>query len=380
MLPPGLYEARFEPKSEETANAELVSGDWVMRCEERTLDDIRALGGHEIKDERLFATVDQISKANLALYRSFMQPFVRMWATPATAEWMRKLHPLRLQYEVLNDSNPFASVLANSAEKCRRERKTVEPQNPFLKTQEAASQFITSTLKSWGKLRDNMVETMFLSIYGSPVLQAATGIDPASNRPLRKAPKTSLHQKLIQSRIAELKAHIEDGGLLECSIRGLLYAGSVRGRIDERGVNTLKNMRVSQDRPKLTLSQFKSMAREQYYMLLLDPETTLQAIPKMLPDDMKSRRDAFDSITRILAASEELTGETAECLERVQRLFGLDDKKQVSKASFEPTNKVPDAREVRPPLQTPARVSAHGRTAKDEHSLHRARETSARKI
>ena len=47
VLPPGLYEAIFERKGADTANPDLTSGDWVMRCEERTLDDIRALGGND---------------------------------------------------------------------------------------------------------------------------------------------------------------------------------------------------------------------------------------------------------------------------------------------------------------------------------------------
>ena len=45
-FPPGLYEATFEAKGEETASADLVVGQWVMRCEARTLDDIRAMGGN----------------------------------------------------------------------------------------------------------------------------------------------------------------------------------------------------------------------------------------------------------------------------------------------------------------------------------------------
>src|ERR1043166_8315230 len=36
VLPPGLYEATFEAKSDATASADLVGGDWVMRCEART--------------------------------------------------------------------------------------------------------------------------------------------------------------------------------------------------------------------------------------------------------------------------------------------------------------------------------------------------------
>ena len=49
VLPPGLYEAIFEPKTGTEANPDLVSGEWVMRCEARTLDDIRALGGTSLR-------------------------------------------------------------------------------------------------------------------------------------------------------------------------------------------------------------------------------------------------------------------------------------------------------------------------------------------
>ena len=56
-----------------------------MRCEERTLTDIRALGGHEPENERMFAAVAQVSRANLALYRTFAQPLVRAMVNPAMA-------------------------------------------------------------------------------------------------------------------------------------------------------------------------------------------------------------------------------------------------------------------------------------------------------
>ena len=76
-MPPGLYEAVFESKTEDTANPDLVTGNWVMRCEARTLDDIRALGGNDAADERRFATAARVSEINLALYRTFAQPVVR---------------------------------------------------------------------------------------------------------------------------------------------------------------------------------------------------------------------------------------------------------------------------------------------------------------
>jgi hypothetical protein len=41
----------FEDKTAETANPDLALGNWVMRCEARTLDDIRALGGNDMADD-----------------------------------------------------------------------------------------------------------------------------------------------------------------------------------------------------------------------------------------------------------------------------------------------------------------------------------------
>ena len=74
VLPPGLYEAVFEAKKGDVTNPDLASGDWVMRCEARTLDDIRAFGGNDPQDERRFATAARLSEINLALYRTFVQP------------------------------------------------------------------------------------------------------------------------------------------------------------------------------------------------------------------------------------------------------------------------------------------------------------------
>src|SRR5262249_29243867 len=102
-LPPGLYEATFEPVSEHTANRELGGAASIMRCEARTLDDIRVMGENDPEDERRFATAARLSEVNLALYRTFMQPAVRAFANPALAAWMRQLHPLRLQYELFSD-------------------------------------------------------------------------------------------------------------------------------------------------------------------------------------------------------------------------------------------------------------------------------------
>ena len=111
----------------------------------------------------------------------------------------------------------------------------------------------------------------------------------------------------------------------ECAIRGLIYVGLARGRVDERGVNALRQIRLSDGMPRLSLAEFKAMARDQFFMLLLDTEATLEAIPALLPADAAQRQKAFDSIKKVLEASGELTGEAVERLNRVKELFGLGE-------------------------------------------------------
>src|SRR5260221_3742368 len=232
-LPPGLYEAIFENKTAETANPDLASGNWVMRCEARTFDDIYALGGNDLADERCFATAARVSEINLSLYRTFVQPMVRAFLSAPVADWIRQLHPLRLQYELFSDQNPAMASVAALAGQVRENRKSVASDNPFVAMQENFSNQIVTALDAWREASETLSERMFFEIYDSPTLQAAVGIDPAATNRLRKATKNPLHRELLQKRIAELKSRIPAGGLRAAIIRGLLYAGMNRAAIDE---------------------------------------------------------------------------------------------------------------------------------------------------
>ena len=176
-LPPGLYEAVFENKDKDTAHPELAGGNWVMRCEARTLDDIRALGGNDVADERRFATAARVSEINLSFYRTFMQPFVRAIVNAPVADWIRNIHPLRLQYELFSDQNPAMASIAGLAETIRKDRKSLAKDNPFLALQENFSNQIVNALDVWRETTERISEQLFLSVYGSPSLQAAVGID-----------------------------------------------------------------------------------------------------------------------------------------------------------------------------------------------------------
>ena len=324
MLPPGLYEATFERRSGDTTSPDLVSGEWVMRCEQRTLDDIRAMGGNSPEDERRFATAARVSEINLSLYRAFVQPMVKAMVTPQVADWLKRWHPVRMSYEAFTDANPFMPVLASAAEKVREQRKPASADNPLIVAQEKASEQIVKALDAWRESQEQLSEKMFLAIYGSPVLQAAVGVNPEAARP-RRPGKSLMHRELLTKRIAELKSLINKGGLQECTIRGLIYIGLARGFVDERGVAALRQIRLTEEGSRLTLAQFKKMAREQFFLLQLEPEATLAAIPKLLPTDIAERRKGLAAIRNVLSAAGEISGEAAERLKKVTALFEVDD-------------------------------------------------------
>jgi hypothetical protein len=52
--------------------------------------------------------------------------------------------------------------------------------------QAAMAEAIEGSLRLWGEARDAMVETMFFSVYGSPLVQALAGV--AGSAPVRDRP------------------------------------------------------------------------------------------------------------------------------------------------------------------------------------------------
>jgi len=321
-LPCGLYEAVFENKTTDTANPDLASGNWVMRCEARTLDDIRALGGNDMADERRFETAARVSEINLSLYRTFVQPMVRTMVSAPVAEWMRNVHPLRLQYELFSDQNSMMAPVAVLAKHVREDRKGVSQDNPFVAMQENFSAQVVRALDVWRQATETWSERMFLAVYGSPTLQAAVGVDPTGTQHLRKAAKNPLHRELLQKRIDELKSRIAIGGIRAAVIRGLIYAGVSRAAIDERGFELARKIR--QAHGDMPIADFKALVREQFNILLVDQEAALAAIPSMLPPDTESREKAYVIISQIMSARGELSAEDKKRMGEVAKLFGVE--------------------------------------------------------
>jgi hypothetical protein len=261
---------------------------------------------------------------------------------------MKKLHPLRLQYELFSDANPFMASIGQLSRWVQDHRSPAADDNPFTSLQEAASGQIETLLDAWRDARDAWSEQFFFSVYGSPAVQAMVGVDAAPARPMRKAPKSWLHNELLQARIADLRTRIPVGELREAVVRSVLYIGMSRNAVDERGFEMVRRIRRSQSgMPQLPLADFKALVREQYLMLLIDPEASVAAIPSMLPADLEIRLGTLDLVKRILSAPGELVGEAAERLKRIDRLFRVDgDLVAVASPAIIPAAKTKESRKV----------------------------------
>jgi pimeloyl-ACP methyl ester carboxylesterase len=320
VLPPGLYEAVMTRRTADVVHPELVSGDWIVRFERRSLNDIRAIVRPDPENERRFATVRRVSEINLGLYRTLLQPFVQAFASEQTAEWLHTLNASELPFELFSDRNPLMRQVAQLAEQVRQQRRPASTDNPLFQLQSMVSEGIITALDGWRDLRDRSLEQIFLAIYSTPLLQALVGLGASDETPRRKPGVEPERMAFIQERIAEIKARIAEGGLREAAIRSLVYIGMAGPGADERAFNQLRQIRAAHG--GLTLEEFKRILREQFFALMLDPEGALAAIPKMLPADADARRKTLAAMRAVVSAAGEVSGERAERLARIEAILG----------------------------------------------------------
>ena len=277
VLPPGLYEAVMTRKAADAVHPELVSGDWIVRFERRTLNDIRAIVQPDPENERRFAAVRRVSEINLGLYRTLLQPFVRAFASEQIAEWLHRLHPSRTTVRAVSDRNPLMQHVAQLAEQVRQQRRPPRPTIPC------------SRCKPWSRKGSSRRSTAgaICAIAASSrcswrstarrCYRPLVGLSASDERPRRLPGIEPERIAFIQERIAELKARIAEGGMREAAIRSMVYIGMAGPGVDERAFNQLRQMRAKHG--GLTLEEFKRDA----------PRTVLR------PDARPGRRAGRDS-------------------------------------------------------------------------------------
>lgn len=321
LLPAGIYEAVIRDKTPETHNADLAFGDYIMTFERRHLSDIEKIVEPNIEDDRRFATVSRISQVNQGLYKSFLQPLVKMMVTPQSTELMQKTNKLRLPYETMSDKNPLIASLAPVAVQVKNHRQAVSADNPFLQFEKQVSKSIESTLDIWGQWRDSLVEQTFMTVYGSSLVQNLAGLGAKEGAPRSHPGVSPEHIDFVNNRRDELQKLVSCGGLREASIRVLMYISQAQGGVDERSFNLIRRLRSTEEQ-RLTLGAFKRIVREQAMVMVVDPHGAIEALPTLLeshsPDAL---RHAIDFTQQVAMASGTLNEVGHDRLKQVIALF-----------------------------------------------------------
>jgi len=322
VLPPGLYEAKIEDVAPDAPHRDLLEGRYLVRFERRTIDDILALDDGRA-DEQPFEVVRRVAEINQHLYDTFASPVVRALSNETTAEAVRASHPSRLERSLASDTNPWMQWVAAMAPAVREARQPVSPDNPFLAMQQAVSDQIVRSLDQYRDARDAWQERTFEALYANPWLPAMLGM---TDRPKRvESPAISaLRKEVAELRQREALRHIGSGTSLDAFLRILSYVTQGRSAIEERPFNLLRKLaRENPPEKRITLAQFKDAVRRQSYVVSLDPDAALKALPDIVPD-MKERRRIMVLAHRVLTVGGPLDDEWLARYREVAEVLGTD--------------------------------------------------------
>jgi hypothetical protein len=324
LLPPGLYELIIEPKQADTVEGDLIVGNYVTRFERRTLDDIRAFGVNDPEDDLRFATVARVSDINLGLYDLFLRPWVRAMTNEASAEVMRRTSSHRSKYYLLSDLNPAMQGIKAMAESVRANRRPVPDDNPYLKAQNQLSEQIVRTLDAWRDMRDAASEAFFMNTYGSPVLQALVGLHRPGAEAHPRRVRDEAHEALVRKRLEDIKSRVAEGGSLEALVRIMIHVRESGRSVDERGFQMLRRIgREHREGEQVSLDQFREILKEQVFLMELDRERALAALPKLVPTE-QSRRTVVEAAQQLLDVHGTPHPDEVARFHQIKLLLGLE--------------------------------------------------------
>ena len=323
VLPPGLYEMVIEEKTPGDVGADLLPGQYLVRFEGRTVEDILKLGdGRE--HEQAFETVARISEINEGLYDTFLSPWVKMCTNEASAEALRMMHPLRLQRFLLSDLNPAMWPVKAMADMVRKERRPAAADNALVKAEHAVSEQIEQALDRYREARDRMQELTFKAVYAAPLVEALAGLRAPHADARKPRARNEALEQMLEAKIAAIRAREAQGGFVEAVVRILLAGAKAQRMLDARGFRLAQQLASEHPRVKgLSPERMKAIAKEEAFMIRFDEERALASLPELLPSEA-DRREALEIVRQVGGARGEIGAEGEALLARVERILGLE--------------------------------------------------------
>jgi hypothetical protein len=193
----------------------------------------------------------------------------------------------------------------------------------LLALQSQISDQIIAALDTYRVARDHMAEQMFFGFYGSPFVQAFLGLNEASE--VRPVPDTSPEK--LAARKAEADAYagkLLTGGFDEALTRAVLFVTAAERMVDQRCALALNVAR--QKLMHRSLTQFKLLVRNQFFVLQLEHEHAVEVLATMVPE-ADERKQLLESVNVIVGAGDlPLAAERAR-LTRLSQVLAVRTKK-----------------------------------------------------
>jgi pimeloyl-ACP methyl ester carboxylesterase len=311
-LAPGLYEMTIEEQI-----GEGVHAHFRVAFQERKVSDILAIDKDDRSEERGFGAVARLSELGAELYDLTARPFVQAAISQPVALAMRKAHPARVARRAFGPDNPLMRGVAGMAAKVVEARKPAATTNPYLALEKWWTDGVIQAFDAWRDWRDTMFEATFLSIYGSPLMEALAEAH-AFKRTL-KDPKELRFLPEVQA----ILLGVRRGGFAEAVIRMLILLAEARGSVRRDRLERSAKV-LSKDEPFAALGPERRalLIREQSIIVEFDADGAIATLPDMLPD-AQQREQAIAVVEFIAGAVEEMEPHTIQTLQRMRAALGL---------------------------------------------------------
>lgn len=170
-LAPGLYEMVIDTPA---GDPDCETGDFTVRFVPREVHDLRIASG-----DAALKQVAQVSRINEAAYSAFVSPWLRAATSPASAEALRALHPMRWTRTLFSERvNPWMALVRSTAETLRETRDPLPEDHLAIVTERALSARTGEVLGAWRKGRDAWIGHVFGAMFGPfPVIPAPAQAD-----------------------------------------------------------------------------------------------------------------------------------------------------------------------------------------------------------
>jgi len=271
-LPPGLY--GMDIHEHHKANGETT---YEVTLTERQVEDLRAMQKYDRVDEKPFEAMAAVSELSERAYSLLVRPFVRDIVPEWLAKGMRELHPMRNQYRLWSDKNPFLWPLPYVAQFMQAQRQPRTDDNDGIKLEQFAAEFVSASLDLYRDLRDAASEAAFFEVYGN--LMSLQMADERAE--IRR--KTRFDPRSVPA-VREVLDTIDEGGAVE----GLARIAMLIGKAG-RGTHRLSQMQKTREMlsPEGKIAQMsederRRLLQEETIVVEFEPLRAKRSLPKLL--------------------------------------------------------------------------------------------------